>query len=205
VLPAPGIAPAPGMAPVAVDRPFTPTMRFAISSTESNEWIVETGTDWPSSGSEPAGKVMLFAWRTPEICDVLIPASASFAGSSVIWIRGVVPPVASAALTPSSAWSSGTTSVCTISATLSSDAPSFPERDATMTGEALMFSEETCGETDCGSPTDVRFCSIVARTSFTFVPKENWATTRPRLFADVDWRRSSRGIPEIARSIGSVT
>ena len=47
--------------------------------------------------------------------------------------------------------------------------------------------------------------SIAASASLTSVPNSNWATTSAIEFADVDWTVSSRGTPEMARSIGSAT
>jgi hypothetical protein len=80
-----------------------------------------------------------------------------------------------------------------------------PEIEAMMTGEALMSSELTCGVTFCGSFSAATFWAIAAFVSLTFVPYENWATTRAIELAEVDWTRSRRGIPEIARSIGLAT
>ena len=73
-------------------------------------------------------------------------------------------------LTPSSDWISGTTSLRTIAAIVSAEAPFFAESEATMTGEALMSMAETVGVSPVGSPAVARACSIAARVSFTFVP-----------------------------------
>ena len=47
--------------------------------------------------------------------------------------------------------------------------------------------------------------SIAASASLTSVPNANWAMTRAIELAEVDWTVSSRGTPEMARSIGSAT
>ena len=46
------------------------------------------------------------------------------------------------------------------------------------------------------------FSSIVASASLTSVPNSNWATTSAIELAEVDRSSSSRGTPEMARSIG---
>ena len=77
--------------------------------------------------------------------------------------------------------------------------------DAMITGDALMLSAATVGLTDGGRFAASMLCSISARVSLTSVPNENCAMTSAIELADVDWRASRRGAPEIARSIGLVT
>ena len=167
--------------------------------------MVETGMRVPPDGSWPAGSVRLLAWRTPTIWLVERPASASFAGSRVTTSCSSVPPVRSARATPSSAWISGTISVRAISATRSRPSWDVAAIDALMTGAWLMFSAWTVVSTEAGSPAVRRFASMAATVSLTSLPNSNWATTSATEFAEVDWIRSSRATPAIARSIGLAT
>ena len=68
-----------------------------------------------------------------------------------------------------------------------------------------MFSAETSGLTEAGSPALAMFSSIVACVSLTSVPNENCATSSAIELAEVDCSFSSRGTPLMARSIGSAT
>src|SRR5450759_1654937 len=124
------------------------------------------------------------------------PLVAIFVGSSVTTRRLVRPPARSTDATPSRPCRSGTTSVAATFAAAARPSGPLPEMDAMRTGEALMSRELTCGVTFWGS---------AAFVPLTFVPYENWATTMAIEFADVDWTRSRRGMPEIARSIGLAT
>ncbi len=115
------------------------------------------------------------------------------------------PPVTSTLPTPSSPRSAGWISSWAMAAASARPSAFFAAMDAMITGVALMLRALTCGSTVCGSPAFCRFCSIVARISFTSEPNANCATTSPRELADVDCMPSRRGTPAIARSIGLVT
>ncbi len=182
-----------------------PTTRDSTWSTLSIRPIVETGILEPSVVIWPDGKVRLLAASTPVIWPRLTPLSASSSGSSVIRTRCTSPPVTSTLATPSRPRSAGSIVSCVIRAASASPSSVVAAIDAMITGEALMLSALTWGLTVLGRPASCRFCSIAARISFTSDPNENWATTRASELAEVDWSPSSRGTPEIARSIGLVT
>ena len=176
-----------------------------ISSTLPMTPIVETGVFVPSPWTWPDGMVMLFAVRTPTTCACDTFALASFAGSSVIATCCSAPPLTSTLATPSMPRRAGWISVWVIRAASLRPSGVVAAMDAMITGDALMLSAATVGSTDGGRFAAWMLCSISARVSLTSVPNENCAMTSAIELADVDWRASSRGAPEIARSIGLVT
>ncbi len=167
--------------------------------------MVDTGVCVPSPTTWPDGTVRLLAVRTPITWDWEIPASASFAGSSVTCTCCSSPPLTSTLATPSIPSRAGSISVWAMRA--ASDRPSSEVAaiDAMITGELLMLRASTCGWTVAGRRAAWTACSIWVRVSLTSVPNENWAMTSESEFAEVDWTVSSRGTPEIARSMGFVT
>ena len=177
----------------------------SISSTPPMRPIVETGILSVSVVIWPDGKVRLLAASTPVTCPTEIPLAVSLSGSSVIRTCCSSPPVTSTLPTPSMPSSAGSISALVIAAALFSPSSDVAAMDAMITGDELMLRAVTCGLTVCGSPAFCRFCSMVARISFTSDPNENCATTSDSEFADVDCRPSRRGTPEMARSIGLVT
>ncbi len=200
-----GTVPGCGVVPGVVLVAFTPTTRFSIWAIDVSVPIVETGTFVVGDLIWPEGRVRLFAARTPLTWATEMPVAVSFAGSSVITTSGWSPPVRSTVATPSMPWRAGTISVRATSVAASRPSWLVPATDAMITGEELMLSAETCGETLLGRPASWRFCSIVDRASLMSVPNSNWATTMAIELADEEESAESRGTLATDRSIGLVT
>ena len=100
---------------------------------------------------------------------------------------------------------SGTISVRAMSAAASRPSSEVAPMDAMMTGEALMLRADAVVFTPSGRPASAMPSSIAARAALTSVPYSNWAMTRAMELAEVDCTVSSRGTPEMARSIGTAT
>ncbi len=177
----------------------------SISLTPPMRPIVETGIFSVSVVIWPAGKVRLLAASTPVTCAMETPLSVSFSGSRVMRICCSSPPVMSTLPTPSMPSRAGSISALVIASAFVSPSADVAAMDAMITGDELMFSAVTCGDTAAGSPALCRFCSMAARISLTSDPNENCAMTRDSEFADVDWMPFRFGTPEMARSTGLVT
>ena len=151
----------------------------------------------------------MFAWRTPTICCDETPAAASLSGSSVTrtllleaagqvgaWRRPRWPRIVGHDLGPGDA-----------AATSSRPSSLVAAIDAMIDRRGVdVERRRPCGSTFAGQAGLAR-CSprSSALVSLTSVPNENWATTSAIEFAEVDWSVSSRGTPEMARSIGLAT